>query len=342
MHRLRLILGGKTWSNWTRVGLTADYTTPADGWSLEVRAPKPEQLAQLQDGSAVVIMADELIALSGFMDGKVVSEDKHGVTVTLTGRDLAAPLVDCSPGKRTWSKLTLKALANKWVEELGLHQVSVQAQGDALVARDHKAQPGETYWGALTRICKRLRLMPWMSPGGVLHLGRPDYDSKPVGHLVQGENVLGWSYSSNLAGRYSDVTVHGTLKTSGSSLFPTSSKGAISELAQDDVLKAQGVYRPRHMEVSSLSSRQEARDRAAWEVSKRAFDGTSLTVQLQGWGPRDGELWRPNSLVDVSFPQINLSGPLWISGVQLRQDREGASQASLTLREPHLLLPEVP
>ena len=343
-HVIQLVLGANTWSNWSRVELDSDYKTPADGWSVEALNATSTQLASLSVGQAVTVLVDGAVGLRGVLEQISTQRDRSGGTkVTLSGRDLSAPLVDCSPapGSRTWSNLSLQAAAQKWLTELGVSAaVSAEAAATTPFAR-LVAQPGETYWQVLVRYAKRLGLHVWMSPAGVLDIGKPDYTSPPVGAVVQSDdnaNVLESAVRTDLSGRFSRVTVIGTATPGGKSLFGNDSS-RVSGVAVDAELVALGLNRPLTLDVGQLGSSSEAKDRAEYEVGRRAHDGLELSYVVQGTGPAPGVLWTPNTSVTVDDRLNNVAGPFWLAQRRILQDRRLGTRTALVLREPHTFLP---
>lgn len=346
----RLIVGGQAWANWTRYELEADYETPTDSWSVEVRNPTRAHLETLLLGSAVVLLVDDVPALRGWLEGKEIHRDRAGgLVVTLTGRDLAAPLVDCSPPP-LWSlpNMPLAAVAQQALAELGI-AATVVPEPEALVPRPlHKAEPGETYWQVIERYCHKLRLLPWMSPLGVLHLGRPDYITPPVATLMHGAtlatqgltNVLEATYSSSLTGRFSQVTVVGQA-AGGGSLFASPSMGQVTGVATDPTLLALGLNRPTVVDDGEANTVAEAIDRARWEISQRTYQGEVLHYTVPGHGPVRKVLWSPNQNVVVNDEVAGVTGPWWVSKRRFVRDRSQGTRTTLELHPAGTLLPPV-
>lgn len=344
----KLVVGGYAWANWTRYELDADYTTPADAWSFEVHNPSHAQLAALTTGSAIQVLVGDQVAQKGFLERRQARRAKDGGTViALSGRDLGAPLLDCTPkASWIWRNVSLESLAKQALAELGV-TATVSAHADAKTLRSvQKAEPGETYWQVIERYAKKLRLLPWMSPAGVLHLDRPDYTSEPVATLIHGRtsyasqtNVIEFVHDEDLAGRYSDVTVVGQVP-GNDSLFG-SAACQVKGTAKDAGMAAKGLYRPTVMDDGDVASSTEASARAAWEVSHRQYEAQSLQVVVPGHGPTSMTLWELNTQVTVVDEVFGTSGTWWIAGRRLLRDRKGGSRSALTLRVPGALLPAV-
>ncbi len=344
-----LVAGTSAWRNWTSYEVSSQFETPADGWRVEVRSPSSAQLQQLQLATVVTLMLGSNRALRGRLDRKELRRTRSGGTVVvLSGRDMAAQMVDSTPPS-SWSfrNISLSALAVKAMQALGI-SATVNPHSDALQVLDWvKAEPGETYWQVLERYARKARLMLWMTPRGILHIDRPDYTSTPVASLVNASsdakreqtNVEEALYSSDITHRFSSVTVLGQSKGS-SSLFGSTAAHIKGE-ADDDELAELGVVRTLVLDDGDLRSKAEATARAEWEVSHRRYQGQSLEYVVAGHGPTPTSLWRLNTMVNVYDELAEIDGPWWLAGYRLLRDGRAGSRTALTLKPPNSLLPAV-
>lgn len=342
-----LVVGDQAWANWASYEVSAQFETPADGWKVEARNPSSTQLAELSTTSVVLLLVGSTVLLQGRIDRKELRRTRSGTIVTLSGRDLAGQLVDCTPpASWAWRNVTLAALTEKALADLGI-TATVLAHTDAKSAlKWAKAEVGETYWQVLQRYARKARLMLWMTPDGVLHLGRPDYTSDPVAKLVLGvsadlrqeTNVEESLYVDDASGRYTEITVLGQAR--GTELL-FGSGAHLKGVATDSDLVARGLVRPLVLDDGDLRSTSEAMQRASWEVSNRRFQGESLEYVVPGHGPARGVPWALNTMVSVRDELASINGVWWLAGYRIMRDAQRGSRSVLSLRPPNLLLPEV-
>jgi len=344
-----LVVGTSAWANWTSYEVSAQFETPSDGWRVEARNPTSTQLAELLPGVAVVLMIGSTTVLQGRLDRRELRRTRDGGTVvTLSGRDLAGQLVDCSPPTSwAWRNVSLATLAEKALADLGL-TATVAAHADAQRSLAWaKSEPGESYWQVIERYARKARLMPWTTPSGELRLDRPDYTSSPVASLVNAitaprkrdTNVLESVYVDDISSRYSTITVLGQAKGTDS-LFGASAAHLRGE-ATDSVLADRGLARNLVMDDGDLRSSSEATQRAEWEISHRRYQGESLEYVVQGHGPTADEVWQLDTMVDVYDELAQISASWWLAGYRLLRDRRLGTRSALTLRPPNSLLPPV-
>lgn len=105
--RWEIQIGERSFDRWTEAQLDADVLTPADGWAVslamgEGRVPSldgriAEQLASIRAPERVRVLRDDVLLLSGILDGIGREAGRQrGTSRTLEGRDAAAFLVDSS------------------------------------------------------------------------------------------------------------------------------------------------------------------------------------------------------------------------------------------------------
>ncbi|MDP3427099.1 MAG: phage tail protein, partial [Humidesulfovibrio sp.] len=228
-----LVIDGHEHRDWERCEVDSDLLTPADGWRVSLGLPSNSNGAK---GGVVVPSyvrpwAPVTLTLSGqvIMRGRIdpieseVSKAEH--TLAITGRDLAAVLVDCSAPVFSARQCSLDEIVAKMVRPLGITKIRVDA-GRTLHDKI-SVDPGMTAWDALQRVCEQNGCWPYFAPDGTLVIGGPDYSdatNPPVGQLVlrwdgKGNNVLRLSEKKGIQEYYSQVTVlgqaHGSEHTAG-------------------------------------------------------------------------------------------------------------------------------
>lgn len=340
-----ITVAGGSWESWSSYELTSDFLVPADGWVVEGFAPSSLNLAAITLGLPVIVSVGGAPVMHGVIESIDTSHTEQGLRLTLGGRDLVGGLVDCSPGMLwSWRSMSLAAVAQQACAELGL-AIVVQADAEAQVPLNYiKADPGETYWSVLQRTARRLRMMLWLTPAGVLRIGRPDYLSPPVATLVHNpelgqSNVKEFRRSQSLADRFTQVTVVG--QTAGGDALFGATAAQLTGVAVDPQLAALGIVRTTTIDPGDVESMKEAEARARWEISRRNFDGETLELVVAGHGPLPSVLWEPDQLVTIVDAVAGASGLWWISKRRFLRDAAEGTRTALTLHPPNLLLPAV-
>lgn len=337
-------IGAGTWGNWTQLQIEGDYLVPSDSWSVTARTPDALTWMQLTPGLPVLIRIGVVIVLRGLLESVSSQRSKQGgLEVTLAGRDLAGPLADCGPGP-SWAfpATTLVAAAQAAMAALVIPGTVVGA-GEAMVPLAIRPEVGESYWELLGRLAKKSRMGLWMSPLGVLSIGRPDYLAVPVATIINSNlvpdstNCLEVRFSHDITGQRSPVTVVGQ---AGESDGLSPSYGPTAVFA-DPTLSALGLVRPLTIDDGEIGSITQALARARYEVERRAFEARRLEVVVSGALATPKAAWTPGQMVALQDDIHGLTGLWWVRSRRITMDRQAGTRTTLSLHPPNLYLPAV-
>lgn len=347
------VLGGKLHEDWESYEIDSDLLTPADAWHLTLgiaRAEKPGAVVvnglpeEVSAGAPVEVKVGGNTVLTGRIDEVCHRVDKHAHTLTLSGRDGAAVLVDCSAPVFVARLVSLDEVMAKVVAPLGITKRRIDA--DATRRREKiNVEPGDSAWDVLAHAAEANGLWPWFEPDGTLVIGGPDYSKPPVGDLIlrysgQGNNVLSLDLRRSIAERYSHLTVlgqtHGTAAESG--------KNALSAAEKDEEMAAI-AYRPKVVVDHESDNTATARDRARKLLADARLRGFTLTATVKGHRivapgqPSDGVLWAPGQRLRVCSEPHGLEAIFFVMGRKFCGGRSGGggsgggATTELTLKE---------
>ncbi|WP_244563469.1 phage tail protein [Pantoea rodasii] len=256
--------------------------------------------------------------------------------LTLTGRDEAAVLVDCSAPVFTRQEMTLAEVVEKVVRPLGISRIDIRAVTPA-APKKFAVDPGETAWSALMKVCEVSGLWPWFAPDGTLVLGGPDYSAAPVASLVMSRNgtgnLLDLTKHTSIAGRYSEVTVlaqgHATTGHNG----VRNHKGTVRDSSFT-------LYRP-HIEVlGDTDTDEEAAARARKLLTDSRLKALTITAVVRGVRTPGGITWMPGQRVAVKSAIHNIDAIYFIMGREVRGGRGVPLTTTLTLKEDGVWIPD--
>lgn len=330
--RVTLLIGGRAHTDWTRYRVDSDLLTPADAWQVDLAATGFQLPPNVKSGALAELRVGKDTVMTGRIDeiDHQVVKDRHNLT--LTGRDGAAVLVDCSAPIFSSKQITLAEVIANVVKPLGITRVRVDAQGSAVYDKVN-VDPCDTAWEVLTNAAEGSGLWPWFEPDGTLVIGGPDYSHPPVGSLVlrhdgKGNNVIQLSRNESIAERYSEVTVlaqsHGTAVDGG--------KNALKATARDTGV---GVYRPKIVVDHDAPTLASVQARARKVLSDSRLRGMTLTATVKGHRTSDGLLWRPGQRIHVLSEPHDINAVYFLMGRRFEGGRGQVKGATtvLTLKE---------
>lgn len=335
--RVELLIDGKAHQYWERYSIRSHLLIPADDWSLTVGLPALAAVkATPKPGQDVVVRVGGERVLVGVVDDvrRKLSKREHSYSVS--GRDLAGQLVDCSAPVLTRQMSDMAAIIKAVVTPFGITRIDIRHKGT--LREKISIEPCDTAWAVVQRVAEANGLAAWFTPDGVLVIGGPDYDAPPVGDLIvmfsgDGNNVEELEVSESIHDRFSEVTVLGQ----GQGTVRADGKHAQKSTARDTGLTR---YRPRIVTDHEADTPALARARARKLLADGRLSG--LTIRATVHGHRvGGKLWEPGQRVRLVSEPHDIDGVFFIIGRDFMCDRQRGTQTVLELKEDRVWVPEV-
>jgi len=327
-----LFLAGASYEGWTRFQVTRDIETLSGTFELTLTERYPSRPAARpispDDACAVKIGGDTVI--TGHVDTVSPRFDATAHEVTVSGRDAAGNLVDCSavhkPGE--WKGRRLEQIAADLVKPFGVSVIARAGTGKAF--ENFRVQEGETVYEALRRLGRARGVLPMSDGLGNLVLTRSAQAARVADKLSRGPkgNILAAEGEYDHRERFSEYLVKG--QSAGADWKTPADTGQGTGRAED---KAVRRFRPLVVIAEEQGDGPTFTDRAKWEASVRAGRARRATVTVQGFRDRSGELWRPNTLVPVSDDWLAIDREMLITGVRYARDERG-SRTDLRISHP--------
>ncbi|MGQ7746690.1 phage baseplate assembly protein [Pectobacterium brasiliense] len=359
-----VIINGKAHTDWSRYQIDSDFLIPADAWSVSLGLPDGTFPADVVRGAPVTVKVGADTVMTGRIDSVQRSVARSGVTLSLSGRDSAAILVDCAAPILTARQVGLEDVVAQIVRPLGITKIRIEAES-AIRSDKISAEPGERAWDMLLRACAGRGLWPWFAPDGTLVIGGPDYTKQPVASLImmldgKGNNVLSLSDASSIDKSFSELTVlaqshaHSSSKkdlaiididddSSGDSDIELSTGTAeTGQHGMKTVVKDPTVnyYRPQVLVIGDADNQEQINYRARKALSDARLSGYSLTAIVHGHRTSDGVLWEPGQRIHVTSEYHNIDGVFFLMGREFSGGRPGGTTTTLRLKEDGVWIPD--
>lgn len=325
MSKVELRVNGAFYGGWKSIRIERGIEQIAGTFELSVTDRWAEQSAprQIKPGQSCQVVIDEAAVITGYIDTVAPQYDKQQHTITISGRDKTADLVDCSAIYKSgqWSGRTLDQIAADLCAPFGIKVLRAADVGSPVMV--FSLEEGETVFEALERAA-RMKAVLLVSDGqGNLVLTRASSDA-PVATLIEGENILSAEGEYSWKDRHSQYIVKG--QGIGTDDFFGSQVSHQQKEASDTEITR---YRPLIVLAEDQGTGANLKQRAQWECNVRRGRSSRATVTVQGWA-NDGELWRPNTMVTLQSPRLYADLELLIASVAFRLDEQG-SQTELQL-----------
>lgn len=372
LDKVSVIVGGKVHSDWSGYGIDSDFLIPADAWSMRLGLPDgifPEGVAR---GVPVQVRVGPDVVMSGRIDrvSRTVSRDQ--VSLSVTGRDGAAILVDCASPLLTSRQASLEEVIAQVVRPLGIKNIELHAESSI---RNDKitTEPGERAWDILLRACAGRGLWPWFRPDGTLVIGGPDYTAAPVATLVmrrsgEGNNLLSLTDESSMERSFSRLTVlaqghaHSTNNKKELGIIDVSSSDSLTVSGDTDTTETEldtglpetgqhglqfvvedptvTYYRPQVVVMHDADDLEQVRYRARKMMADARLEGYSLIARVQGHRTSDGVLWEPGQRIHVISEPHGIDAIYFLMGREFTGGRPGSAVTTLRLKEDGVWIPD--
>lgn len=328
---VELLVAGKVHGDWSSYEIDSDLLVPADAWHVTLGMTDGKMPPDVAAGAPVVVKIGGETVMTGRVDEISHQVGKTSHTFTMSGRDQAAVLVDCSAPVFVARMASLNEIVAKIVRALGITKIRIDA--DATRMREKiNIEPGDSAWDALAHAAEANGLWPWFDPDGTLVIGGPDYSAPVVATLVlrksgKGNNVLSLAKQESVHGRYSEVTVLG--QTHGTDL--EQGKHALRGSWKDD-----GVswYRPKIVTDHEADNAAVCTDRAHKLISDSRLNGLTLSAVVQGHRIASGGLlWKPGQRIRVISEPHDLDAIHFLMARKFTRSRMDGKRTALTLKE---------
>lgn len=264
--------------------------------------------------------------VTGYIDGVKTNRDSDSHAISFKGADSTGDLVDCVvPGPPYFfSQMKLETIVKRWCQPFGI-KVKVQTDtGSPLPA--FSVNPEKKVYEALAYLA-RIRGVLLLSDGqGNLVLTESGTQVAPTA-LKVGSNTLSAEAETDLRDRFSVYHVYSQLVQADVASMSAASMN-MSGLATDPLMTR---FRPIALQSESSVDLKYSQKRAEWERTIRAARSQKVTLGVLGWSHATG-LWQPNTLVPVTYPDINMDNELrLISQVTYILDAKGARTEIVTV-----------
>lgn len=334
--RAALTIGGRRYEGWTALRITRSLESACGQFELQLATREYSNAPRwpLRTNDACSIEVDGEAVIRGYIDTVHPQVDADGYSITVSGRDRAADLVDCSavhkPG--SWTGRSIEAIAAELAQSFGI-AVTAKADTGEKVKR-FALQQGETVYAAIDRLARYRGLLAVSNSDGDIELIRPGAGAV-VARLVEGQNILSGGATHDAKDRFSQYIVKG--QASGDDQVNGKAAAAVKGEASDPGVSR---YRPLILIGEDQSTIAGVRSRAAFEATTRAAKSQRATVAVFDWRRPDGPLWTPDVLVSLTSPFLLIDGTMLVSEISYVKDERGTiTELTVTPPDAFNLLP---
>lgn len=327
-----LVVDGRRYKGWKSVRVTRSIENLAGSFALDVSDQSGDLPIAEEDACRVEI--DGTVVIDGYVDKRSISSAADSHTLTFTGRDRAAALVDNSAVLKKWSYYNVNAadFATTIASPFG---VRVSVQPGIVLPKVPKVvvSPGDTAYEAIKRAAGDDGVLAVSDGAGGVILTRAGTGS--AYSLVERANILTASVDYDGTDRFYRYVL--LAQAAGTDDASGEATRIQAEAIDEGVRRKDRVLLIRPDKGYSLA---DARRRVDWEARVRAARAETVTITVQGWRQGSGVLWPLNATTHVTAPRtIGVDGDMLITQVEHSISEQGRL-TQLRLMRPDAFTPE--
>lgn len=293
MPEVLLSVDGAEWGGWQSYRINLGMQQLAGGFQLSLteRWAGQDSRRPLRAGAPCTLHYDGELLITGYLDNVAPNYNAEDHSISVSGRDTTADLVDCSAPATQWIGRSLAAVARELCAPFGITVID-QAGANAPF-RSLKPNDGETVFDMLDQAA-RIRGVLLITDGkGNLVITRAG-TARASDALRLGQNILSGSGNFDLRDVFSSYSLKG--QAQGDDNFYGEVAAAVLAKATDTRIKR---HRPLTLIADGPLDGAGAREQVTWERNVRWGRSQSITYSVQGHRQSNGALWRPNMLTNV-------------------------------------------
>ena len=317
---IKFLVNDKIYTSFLSCTVTRAMDALAGSFSLEIMGNGEESRIKVYDKCELKL--DNKTLITGYVDDVSINLSATSHTISISGRDKTADLIDCSAIHKPsqWQNITFAHLAGELLKPFDIN-AKITEQLEPF--DKFKIEQGETVFEALERMCRLRKVFCSSTVFGDVLIEKKGNSSAEVS-LKEGVNIL----SANATFTGKDVFSHYELKGQGSH------KEACQNKYEDLGIPR---YRPLLIIAEDTLTDVTANSRLLFEKDLRRARSSTVNISVQGFKEfTDGKVWEPNRLVYVESPALGIATELLIVAATYSFSSAG-SVSNLTLQHKEAL-----
>lgn len=336
MNACELVVDGKAWGGWTSVQVQRGLEQIAGCFALELtsRWPGVDVPVGLREGLPCEVRLGKDTVITGFVDLFEPDLTDTSSIIRMEGRDKTGDLVDCSALYKTgqWRNVRLEQIVKDIAAPFGVRVLVATPTGEPF--KQFALEDGESAFAAIDRAARLRSVLVTSTPRGDLVLTVASDVSTGV-VLREGVNIKRISATHSWKDRHSEITMKAQVPGDDEQFGVHAAH--LKATAKDAAIDR---YRPLVIMSEHGTSTKALAERARWEHLVRMGRGKRGKCTVVGWRTgldgQVGDLWQPNTLVQVDSPRMNLQREVLIVACTYTLDASGTrTELEFTLPEAY-------
>jgi len=329
-----LEIGGKKYEGFTEinVGKSIETISGSFGFSAVCEAPV---VFPFKVGQKARVLIDNTPIITGYIDSTLISYTGNTRTISITGRDKTADLIDSSlKGNIEFNTgVSLKQVIEKVLANLGITDIKVfdNAGTEKFKKTDLiSGSPEDNAFGFIEKYCRLRQVLITADADGNIVLTRGGKEIMQASLISEKNNpqnnILSASISYTNSNRFYSISVlaQGNPSVAESVLGVVSLEGNATD---GEIRNGRNLT----IRAEHSSDNQTNKNRAIWEVNFRRAKSIEYSLAVKNWVAPTGEVWLPNKLVKVRDTISDINAFMLISSCRYILNANEGQKTEITL-----------
>jgi prophage tail gpP-like protein len=275
------------------------------------------QLLPFQNGDHCLILVDGISIIHGWIEKLDYSYSGSAHTITVSGRDKTADLIDSTlKGIKLSPPISLKQCIQAALDDIGATRIdiieSVKTEKFNKAEEKISGAVAENAFSFCEKLARKRQVLLTRANGEIEITNGSGVDSgaavqNMIDSVEDSNNILSASVSYDMTARFANYIVKSQLNpvaanTAGS--IPPKQMTEQSGKAKDENVR---TSRQLVIKAENASSTEQSQKRATWSANIRKARGRVYSCVVDGFKNSAGNLYAPNQLIQVTdeFAEIN-------------------------------------
>ena len=313
---IKLQANNYIFENWFNVKVTRSLSAISGKFEISYTANinDPNNPTEyLSNGDLCSLLYKDIPLITGYIDEVNSSIEDSSISFSVMGRDKTGDLVDSANIKNTrlFKNISLKAMAEELANPFDI-KVSDKSTKSNSIIKNVSLQNNETVWESISKLAKYQGVLAYPDrEGGIIF---SDVSETIATSLKQGDKISSLNYSQKDSEKFQSYKLYINVGSP-----KNKHKKEVAEVFDNS------VKRPRLKLIASTKqiSKEEALERAKWEMGKQIAKAFTLNISVPSWEDENNNLWDINTLVHVDYPVFKLKGDFLVEETAFIFDENG-------------------
>lgn len=336
-------VGGQEYTDFLSAGVDRAVDTLAGAFSFQATAKAGESYP-IRAGQSCKIFVAGVQQIDGFVESVDVGYSAAGHTITISGRDKSADLIDSTVGPNVDLKgpITLAGICKNVISQMGIdisvidNTTDLKTFADDEIASAAIDKQGFTFLETFAR--QRQAFLTGDGLGNLI-ITRAGSERAFTGlqNIIGGQknNIKESASSNDVSLRFNlyDVAAQLNVSAFGSDVSSTDIANQNGSALDGDIRSSRRLY----FQAEESANGNTSKERATWEANIRRARSSKYSATVAGFQQENGALWSLNQLVNVSDDFADVRADMLVWSLKFRYSLSGGSTTSIDLVPPDAL-----